>query len=97
MLDSYYVKIERNQQPNQANPTQANHPHQITNIGTWHVGPLFNVEAMDFYNLELSNTNVRDILFFSFLLIFYLISYIVHYLSYRPLHTLLSMLANLAQ
>ncbi|XP_021295479.1 uncharacterized protein LOC110425034 isoform X3 [Herrania umbratica] len=30
------------------------------NRGTWHAGPLFKAEAMDFYNLELSNTNVVD-------------------------------------
>ncbi|XP_042511557.1 uncharacterized protein LOC122086662 isoform X1 [Macadamia integrifolia] len=30
------------------------------NIGTWHAGPLFKAETMDFYNLELSNTNVVD-------------------------------------
>lgn len=29
------------------------------NRGTWHAGPLFKPDAMDFYNLELSNTNVR--------------------------------------
>lgn len=28
------------------------------NVGTWHAGPLFRKRAMDFYNLELSNTNV---------------------------------------
>ncbi|KAI3799751.1 hypothetical protein L1987_35053 [Smallanthus sonchifolius] len=28
--------------------------------GTWHAGPLFKPHAMDFYNLELSNTNVVD-------------------------------------
>ncbi|KMZ62483.1 Ureidoglycolate hydrolase [Zostera marina] len=28
--------------------------------GTWHAGPLFDVKAMDFYNLELSDTNVAD-------------------------------------
>ncbi|XP_051116338.1 uncharacterized protein LOC127241367 [Andrographis paniculata] len=28
--------------------------------GTWHAGPLFVAKAMDFYNLELSNTNVVD-------------------------------------
>ncbi|CAN1174192.1 hypothetical protein LINPERHAP2_LOCUS31136 [Linum perenne] len=28
--------------------------------GTWHAGPLFEGESMDFYNLELSNTNVVD-------------------------------------
>lgn len=28
--------------------------------GTWHAGPLFDVKAMDFYNLELSDTNVRN-------------------------------------
>ncbi|KAJ1424886.1 Ureidoglycolate lyase domain superfamily [Sesbania bispinosa] len=30
------------------------------NRGTWHAGPLFKADAMDFYNLELSNTNVID-------------------------------------
>ncbi|XP_073008355.1 uncharacterized protein [Typha latifolia] len=30
------------------------------NIGTWHAGPLFKAKAVDFYNLELSNTNVVD-------------------------------------
>lgn len=28
------------------------------NRGTWHAGPLFLEKTMDFYNLELSNTNV---------------------------------------
>ncbi|CAL1374345.1 unnamed protein product [Linum trigynum] len=28
--------------------------------GTWHAGPLFEGESMDFYNLELSDTNVVD-------------------------------------
>uniref|UniRef100_A0A2P2P1D2 Uncharacterized protein MANES_10G042700 n=1 Tax=Rhizophora mucronata TaxID=61149 RepID=A0A2P2P1D2_RHIMU len=28
--------------------------------GTWHAGPLFQADVMDFYNLELSNTNVVD-------------------------------------
>ncbi|KAH7672617.1 RmlC-like cupins domain-containing protein [Dioscorea alata] len=30
------------------------------NVGTWHAGPLFKPKTMDFYNLELSNTNVVD-------------------------------------
>ncbi|KAL6010414.1 hypothetical protein ACLOJK_000846 [Asimina triloba] len=30
------------------------------NVGTWHAGPLFRAKTMDFYNLELSNTNVVD-------------------------------------
>ncbi|XP_052199285.1 uncharacterized protein LOC127806195 [Diospyros lotus] len=30
------------------------------NCGTWHAGPLFKSDALDFYNLELSNTNVVD-------------------------------------
>uniref|UniRef100_A0A6N2M339 Ureidoglycolate hydrolase n=1 Tax=Salix viminalis TaxID=40686 RepID=A0A6N2M339_SALVM len=30
------------------------------NVGTWHAGPLFKPQTMDFYNLELSNTNVVD-------------------------------------
>ena len=29
-------------------------------IGTWHAGPYFDHEAVDFYNLELSDTNVVD-------------------------------------
>ena len=29
------------------------------NRGTWHAGPIFKEKAMDFYNLELSDTNVR--------------------------------------
>ncbi|WCJ19398.1 ureidoglycolate hydrolase [Euphorbia peplus] len=28
--------------------------------GTWHAGPLFEADSMDFYNLELSNTNEVD-------------------------------------
>ncbi|XP_077217084.1 uncharacterized protein LOC143851509 [Tasmannia lanceolata] len=30
------------------------------NIGTWHAGPLFKTKTMDFYNLELNDTNVVD-------------------------------------
>lgn len=30
------------------------------NHGTWHAGPLFTDDKMDFYNLELHNTNVVD-------------------------------------
>jgi ureidoglycolate hydrolase len=29
-------------------------------VGTWHAGPLFNAPVVDFYNLELSDTNVVD-------------------------------------
>ena len=29
-------------------------------VGTWHAGPYFDDEAIDFYNLELSDTNVVD-------------------------------------
>ena len=29
-------------------------------VGTWHAGPLFETGAIDFYNLELSDTNVTD-------------------------------------
>ncbi|EEC71748.1 hypothetical protein OsI_04317 [Oryza sativa Indica Group] len=29
-------------------------------IGTWHAGPQFKADAVDFYNLELSNTNIVD-------------------------------------
>ncbi|MDX2228873.1 MAG: ureidoglycolate lyase [Leptolyngbyaceae cyanobacterium bins.349] len=30
------------------------------NVGTWHAGPYFEVDAIDFYNLELSDTNIVD-------------------------------------
>lgn len=30
------------------------------NVGAWHAGPYFETEAIDFYNLELSNTNIVD-------------------------------------
>lgn len=33
------------------------------NAGTWHAGPLFKLTEMDFYNLELSNTNVSFAVF----------------------------------
>ncbi|MBE9225678.1 ureidoglycolate lyase [Phormidium sp. LEGE 05292] len=29
-------------------------------VGTWHAGPYFDHEFVDFYNLELTNTNVID-------------------------------------
>ncbi|NET47542.1 MAG: Ureidoglycolate hydrolase [Merismopedia sp. SIO2A8] len=29
-------------------------------VGTWHAGPLFDQDSIDFYNLELSDTNVVD-------------------------------------
>ncbi len=29
-------------------------------VGTWHAGPYFDSERLDFYNLELSDTNVTD-------------------------------------
>lgn len=30
------------------------------NVGTWHAGPYFEAPVIDFYNLELSDTNVVD-------------------------------------
>ena len=30
------------------------------NLGTWHAGPLFMADSMDFYNLELHDTNIHD-------------------------------------
>ena len=30
------------------------------NMGTWHAGPYFDGETVDFYNLELSDTNIVD-------------------------------------
>ena len=30
------------------------------NVGTWHAGPYFDSQTVDFYNLELSDTNVTD-------------------------------------
>jgi ureidoglycolate hydrolase len=29
-------------------------------VGTWHAGPYFDPETVDFYNLELSDTNITD-------------------------------------
>ena len=29
-------------------------------VGTWHAGPLFDAPSIDFYNLELSDTNIVD-------------------------------------
>ena len=29
-------------------------------VGTWHAGPYFEAPYVDFYNLELSDTNIRD-------------------------------------
>ncbi|NJO40581.1 MAG: Ureidoglycolate hydrolase [Cyanobacteria bacterium CRU_2_1] len=29
-------------------------------VGTWHAGPLFDQDSIDFYNLELSDTNITD-------------------------------------
>ncbi len=29
-------------------------------VGTWHAGPYFSHESVDFYNLELTDTNVTD-------------------------------------
>ncbi len=37
------------------------------NVGTWHAGPYFEHEVVDFYNLELSNTNEVDHFTHSFL------------------------------
>ncbi|MBD2098671.1 ureidoglycolate lyase [Trichocoleus sp. FACHB-591] len=30
------------------------------NLGTWHAGPYFDADFVDFYNLELSDTNLND-------------------------------------
>jgi len=30
------------------------------NLGTWHAGPYFDHDTVDFYNLELSDTNLTD-------------------------------------
>ncbi|XP_038896769.1 uncharacterized protein LOC120085023 [Benincasa hispida] len=36
------------------------------NKGTWHAGPLFKASARDFYNLELTDTNIVDHTCYSF-------------------------------
>jgi ureidoglycolate hydrolase len=36
-------------------------------IGTWHAGPYFDHDYADFYNLELSNTNIIDHVSYDFL------------------------------
>ncbi|MDY6939874.1 MAG: Ureidoglycolate hydrolase [Cyanobacteriota bacterium] len=35
-------------------------------MGTWHAGPYFDEEFIDFYNLELSDTNITDHFTYSF-------------------------------
>jgi len=35
-------------------------------VGTWHAGPFFDHETVDFYNLELSDTNIVDHFPYSF-------------------------------
>lgn len=35
-------------------------------VGTWHAGPYFDQDSIDFYNLELSDTNIEDHLTYSF-------------------------------
>ena len=35
-------------------------------VGTWHAGPYFDADFVDFYNLELSDTNVIDHFSFDF-------------------------------
>jgi ureidoglycolate hydrolase len=35
-------------------------------LGTWHAGPYFDAETVDFYNLELSDTNVTDHITYDF-------------------------------
>ena len=30
------------------------------NVGTWHAGPHFDASALEFYSLELSDTNIAD-------------------------------------
>lgn len=42
------------------------------NKGTWHAGPLFRENARDFYNLELTDTNVSSSSFFFVLGFFFL-------------------------
>jgi hypothetical protein len=39
--------------------------------GTWHAGPLFKADAVDFYNLELSDTNVSARLLHGFTVHYY--------------------------
>jgi ureidoglycolate hydrolase len=36
-------------------------------VGTWHAGPYFDHEFIDFYNLELSDTNITDHFTYHFL------------------------------
>ncbi|HIK34010.1 MAG TPA: ureidoglycolate lyase [Oscillatoriales cyanobacterium M59_W2019_021] len=36
-------------------------------VGTWHAGPLFDAESINFYNLELSDTNITDHFTYDFL------------------------------
>lgn len=36
-------------------------------VGTWHAGPYFEQDVIDFYNLELSNTNIVDHFSYNFI------------------------------
>lgn len=35
-------------------------------VGTWHPGPYFDDQFVDFYNLELSDTNINDYEIYNF-------------------------------
>lgn len=35
-------------------------------VGTWHAGPYFDDQFVDFYNLELSDTNINDYEIYNF-------------------------------
>ncbi|KAG6548380.1 hypothetical protein Mapa_010159 [Marchantia paleacea] len=53
----YYVRPS----PDQVRVFRVEGPHFLKlHVGTWHAGPFFKEDSMNFYNLELSDTNVVD-------------------------------------
>jgi ureidoglycolate hydrolase len=55
------MSVDKFPQPNDVHVFRI--PHGVfvkLEAGTWHAGPLFDGDGMDFYNLELSDTNITD-------------------------------------
>ena len=61
---SWYIAVaEAGTDPSEMNMEAFEVPPGVfikLNVGTWHAGPHFQCPQMDFYNLELADTNVID-------------------------------------
>ena len=56
-------RVFRCSEPNEATMVAFKIPPGVfvkLNVGTWHAGPYFTAKEMDFYNLELVDTNIVD-------------------------------------